>query len=266
MGNNIEIFKDKISRKELLVGTTISTNCPTNSEILGRCGFDFLWIDGEHSSMDNSDIDMHIMAACSAGCAPLVRVRWNDPAIVKPILDMGPAGIIFPLIKTADEARLAVSSCRYPPKGIRGFGPRRANEYSFTDSNKYLKLAAHEPMVILQVEHVEAVNNLDSILDVEGIDVIIVGPNDLAGSVGLLGQTSHPDVVELYEIIAGKCIKRGIPFGCATGTQDKQGLKDWMARGVSLITVEWDIGLLASGGRQSYTIVLETYNQFKIGK
>ncbi|MCL5070537.1 MAG: aldolase/citrate lyase family protein [Actinobacteria bacterium] len=123
MNNNLNRLREKFSKNELVIGTIVSTNCPTNSEILCRCGYDFIWIDGEHGAMDNVDIDLHIMAVSGSGCAPIVRVRWNDPVIVKPILDMGPAGIIFPWIRKAQDAELAVSSCKYPPKGIRGYGP-----------------------------------------------------------------------------------------------------------------------------------------------
>jgi len=263
MGNNLNRLKEKFAKKELVIGTTISTNCPTNSEILARCGYDFLWIDGEHGAMDNSDIDLHIMAACSTDCAPIVRVRWNDPVIVKPVLDMGPAGIIFPFIRTVEDVKLAVSSCRYPPAGIRGFGPRRANDYTFINGNEYLKSSESEPFIIIQVEHVDAVNNLEDILNVSGLDAIVVGPNDLSGSIGLLGKTRHSEVMKLYDKIAEYCRSKGILFGCATGVGDQEGIKEWINRGANLLAVDWDIGHLAFSGKHSYEVTLGIYNQLK---
>jgi 2-keto-3-deoxy-L-rhamnonate aldolase RhmA len=246
ISNNLIKIKDKISRGELVIGTSVQLADPVISEMLGGCGFDFIWIEGEHSTLDKRGIDMHIMAVSKSGIAPFVRVAWNDPVIVKPVLDMGPAAIIFPFIKTPEEAKLAVSSCKYPPKGIRGFGPIRANEYSMMDNEKYLKLSEKEPWIILQVEHVDAVNNLEKILKVEGIDSILVGPNDLSGSIGLLGQTRHPEVIKLLDRIAVECNKAKIPFGVSTGFNEKN-ITDWINRGISWIAVDGDSDYLVSG-------------------
>ena len=126
MTSNLEKVKEKIFNKNLVIGTHIKLPNPQVSEIIASCGLDIIWIDGEHGSMNTKDIDLHIMAIRSYGVAPFVRVPWVDPVIVKPILEMGPAAIVFPLIRTVKDAKLAVQSCRYPPKGIRGFGPNRA--------------------------------------------------------------------------------------------------------------------------------------------
>lgn len=247
MGNNLSKVLEKISKKELIIGTSVSLAEPVVSEILCQCGFDFIWIEGEHSALDKRDIDLHIMTIRNSGVAPFVRIAWNDPVIAKPILDMGPAAIIFPFIKTAEEARQAVRCCKYPPAGIRGFGPFRADNFSTMDGEEYLKLSKKEPWIILQVEHIEAVKNLEEILKVDGVDSIIVGPNDLSGSVGLLGQTRNPEVMKLLDEIAEKCIKANVPFGASIGF-NPENISDWIKRGVSWLSLNEDTSYLISGG------------------
>lgn len=262
MTNNLEKIKGKISRGELVIGTSVSLADPIVSEILSTCGFDFIWIEGEHSTLDKRDTDLHIMAVLKSGIAPFVRVAWNDPVLAKPVLDMGPAAIIFPFIKTAEEAKLAVASCKYPPVGIRGFGPIRANEYSLMDNDKYLKLSKKEPWVIIHIEHIDAVNNLDKILKVEGIDSISIGPNDLSGSIGLLGQTRHPEIIKLLDRIAFKCNEVKIPFGPSIGFNEKN-ITDWINRGVSWIALDDDFTYLVSGGLNCYKGALELFKKIK---
>jgi len=246
--NNISVISEKISKGEIPIGTVISLCDPEVSEIICSCGFDFIWIDAEHALLDKKAIDMHIMAVRASGAAPFVRVAWNDPVLVKPILDMGPAAIIFPFIKTADDARLAVSSCKYPPEGIRGFGPRRANNFSSMEINEYLKKSKSEPWVILQIEHIDGVKNLKEILEVNGVDCIVIGPNDLSGSIGLLGQTEHEEVIKLLNNISEICIESNTIFFPSIGFKNKKCLEDWIKRGANMLCLDWDVGLLRTGG------------------
>src|SRR5439155_26617319 len=125
----------------------------------------------------------------------LVRVQWNDPVLIKPVLDIGAAGVIVPSVSTADEARRAVAACRYPPDGIRGFGPRRPSNYGRLGGPEFCKAANEAVIVIIQIEHIHGVNNLDEILAVPGLTGILVGSNDLSGSMGHMGEPRHPDVL-----------------------------------------------------------------------
>lgn len=263
MNNNLARIREKISKKELVVGTLVTSSDPVISEALCSCGFDFIWIDGEHQPLDKKDIDLHVMAVRGAGAAPFVRVPWNDPVLVKPILDMGPAGIIFPFIKTAEDAERAVKSCRYPPLGIRGFGPRRANQFSKMDMDDYLEKSMKDPWVIIMVEHIDAVNNLEEIVKVEGVDSIVVGPDDLSGSIGLLTKTRHQEVIKLLDKIAGICKRANIPFGAGMGTADMRNIEDWINRGASWLLVDNDFTILTSGGKKSFqeTIKLSKHKQ-----
>ncbi len=263
MDNNLNKIRKKISENEIVLGTIISFSDPVVSEVLCNCGFDFIWIDGEHQPLDKKDIDLHIMTVKGAGSAPLVRISWNDPVRVKPILEMGPAGIIFPFIKTKEEAELAVASCKYPPKGIRGYGPRRANRFSAMSKEEYIEKAKTEPWIILIIEHIEAVNNLEEIVKVEGVDSIVVGPEDLSGSIGLLGQTRHPDVIKLLDKIAGICCDTGIPFGAGVSTLNQDDINDWINRGVNWLLLDNDYSSLYFYGKKSYE---DTKRLFDINK
>ncbi|MBM3708474.1 MAG: 4-hydroxy-3-methylbut-2-en-1-yl diphosphate synthase [Actinobacteria bacterium] len=263
MPSNLSRIKDKIKNGELVVGTLTASSDPVISEMLCFCGFDFIWIDSEHGPIDKKDIDLHIMTVRGAGVAPFVRVPWNDPVLVKPFLDMGPAGIIFPFIKTEDEAVLAVRSCRYPPKGIRGFGPRRVHNFSKIQMDKYLEIAEKEPWVILMIEQIEAVDNLEKIVRVEGVDSILVGPDDLSSSMGLLTQTRHPDVIKVLDRIAKICIEAKIPFGAGVGSSNIDNIADWIKRGASWLLVDNDFTILTTGGTKTYETTMKLFREIK---
>jgi len=251
-------MKDMIKRGETPVGICVSFCDCSITELLADCGFDFLWIDNEHASLHRENTLHHIMAARGTRTAVFVRVPTVDPVLVKPILEMGVEGIIFPFVKTAEEAELAVSSCTYPPKGIRGYGPRRAVKYGAIDTLDYIKEVPDNVWKIMQIEHFEAVNNLDSILSVEGVDAIIVGPSDLSGSVGLLGQPGHPDVMRLMDKIGEIAARHKKPFGVSIG-YNETAIKQWIERGINWIQVESDVSLLYRGG---ITVLKDTRELF----
>lgn len=254
MNNNLSKVKQKINKKQLAVGTHVVLSEPIISEILCSCGFDIIWLDWEHGAMDRKDINLHIMAVLSKGGAPFVRVPWNDPVLIKPILEMGPASIIVPFIKTVEDAKLAVASCKYPPRGIRGFGPCRCMDYGGMSVEDYLEKSKDEPWVILQIEHIEAVNNLKEIIKIEGIDTIVVGPNDLAASVGLLGKTRHKDVTKLMDRIAEICNEANFPFGISMGA-NMEDIVDWLNRKASWIVLEKDVSFLYQGGKNILNLI-----------
>ena len=263
MNNGLQKLKKKLDNNELAIGTVVTLNDPEISDMLCSCGFDFIWIDAEHGPLDKNMINMHIMAIRGAGVAPFVRIPWNDPVLIKPILDMGPAGIIFPFIKTAEEAKLAVSSCKYPPRGIRGFGPRRSINFFNMDIDEYLKISESEPWVLLQIEHIEGVNNLEEIVKVNGVDMIIIGPCDLSGSIGLLGQTNHPEVVKLYNRISDICKRAGINFFPAIGYENIENLVQWIERGASMLALDTDLDHIVGGGRRAISAAREASEKIK---
>lgn len=254
----LEKIKSKIQEKKPVIGTHVALGDIMVSEMLALVGFDFVWIDTEHTAMSREDVLHHIIAVNGAGSAPFVRVPNVDPILVKPILEMGPAGIVFPNVKNRGEAELAVKSCLYPPEGIRGFGPIRAQRYGLTDTLQYVKESSSQVWKIMQIEHVEAVNNLEEILDVDGVDAIVVGSNDLSGSIGLLGQTDHPEVKKLMDLIGQKASKSSKPFGVSMGYNPRV-IKEWIARGIQWIGAGGDTGYLFGAAREALNGTMELF-------
>ena len=175
------ILKEKLKKGQAVIGTFISLGHPDVTELLSRLGFDWLLIDGEHSPIGLETMQVMMQAMNGSNCTPIVRPQWNDMVIIKRILDIGAHGVLVPWVNTKEEAEYAVSACKYPPKGLRGWGPRRAGLFD----PDYLQTANDEILVIVQIETKEAVSNVDDILSVEGIDACFIGPYDLSLSFGL---------------------------------------------------------------------------------
>lgn len=211
--NNLEKFMKKARSGTPAAGMVITLNDPAVSELAADAGYDFTWLDMEHSPLTLTDAANHIMALRGTGCAPLVRVPWNEPGIIKPVIDLAPAGIILPMIRTADELRAAVSACRYPPEGTRGCGLRRAVHYGAKPTAQYFAESASEPLIIAQIEHIDSVRNLDEILAVKHLGSICIGPYDLSGSMGKFAQPNDPEVGRVIDEICAKAHKAGILVG-----------------------------------------------------
>ena len=189
--NNVDRFRQRLQQGKICVGTSVSLTDPIVSELAAEAGNDLVWIEMEHSYLDLRALLGHLAALRGTQAAPIVRVAWNDPVLIKPILDLAPAGIVVPMVCSGEEAAKAVGACRYPPQGVRGFGPIR-NMYGIETMEEYLAIASEQIMVFVQIEHIQAVHNLDEILATPGLDGVVIGRNDLTGSMGKLGQHSDP--------------------------------------------------------------------------
>lgn len=243
--NALEDFLKKIHSGNIAVGPVITFADPTVTEIAAESGFDFCWIDGEHGQMDRNTAMMHMMALKGTGCAPLYRVPACDHTEIKKIIDFAPAGIIVPMILTADDAAKAVAACRYPLTGNRGCGFRRGNRYGNIDIKEYYKLSESEPLVILQIEHIQAVENIDSILAVQGIDALLIGPYDLSISMGKPGAFDDPEVNSVFDLVARKALEHSKLLGVYTeGNYDR-----WIKRGVNFIGCINDTSAMMQGFR-----------------
>ena len=238
---------DKLAAGTLVIGTHIKTSDSTIVEFFGLAGMDFVWLDGEHPAMNIETVQRHTMAAQGVGMAAFYRVPWNDPILAKPVLDMGIDGIIFPMIRTADEAARAVAACRYPPDGIRGVGPIRDNGYGLYDMTWQIE-NARQVWKIMQIEHIDGVRNLESILAVDGVDAITVGTSDLAASMGLIGQTSHPDVLALLDELAATARQASIPFSMSAN-YDATLVQQWIDRGINWLSIGGEYDYMARGLR-----------------
>lgn len=241
-----EKLTKKLESGETVLGTLVSLGYPAITECIAQAGYDVIWIDMEHTAIDNESVLNNLIAARAGGTPAWVRLRWNDPVLAKPILDMGADGIIFPYVRTAEEARLAVACCSYPPAGIRGYGPLRALDYGAIPQMEYVTETYRNCKKIIQLEHIDAVENLAEIVNVEGIDGFIIGPNDLSGSLGLIGQVEHEKCRSVYEKMTAILRESGIPFGVATYA-DPAWLDYWKKLGATIFFCGADWGFLKDG-------------------
>lgn len=239
-------LRERLNSGEFLLGTHIHTGEPSLTELAGRCGFDYLWIDTEHTAVDYRTLQMHLIAAAAAGCPAIVRVPQNEPYLAKRVLDAGPDGIIFPNINSPEEARKAMDACLYPPDGKRGYGPVRAVGYGLERTEEYLASARGRVCRFVQAEHVEAVRSLEAILEVDGIDGVILGPCDLSGSIGRLGDMDCDEVQELIGRTIEVCRKRGVPVGVSLGACDGETVLAWKKRGVQFASAGSEYGFVAA--------------------
>src|SRR3990172_7659368 len=177
-------LKNKLKKKELTIGSWITFANSAIAEIMAKAGFDWLTVDMEHSSLTISQAQQLIQTIELCGVAPLVRVGENNPNLIKRVMDAGSHGVIVPMVNSKEEANNAVNAVKYPPTGKRGVGLARAQGYG-TTFEKYKDWVDRDSIVVIQIEHIEAVENLKDILSVSGIDAFIVGPYDLSGSLGV---------------------------------------------------------------------------------
>lgn len=187
-------LKEKLINNELTIGSWITIGHNAIAEIMVNAGFDWLTIDMEHSSITMTEAQGLIQVIDLAGCVPLVRVGANESYLIKRAMDAGAHGVIVPMVNTRADAERAVKAVRYPPYGNRGVGLARAQGYgnSFQEYKQWLEKYS---VVIVQIEHIDAVDNLEEILSVEGVDGFLVGPYDLSGSLGVPGDFEHPNVI-----------------------------------------------------------------------
>ena len=234
-------FRSRLKNGELLIGTLVSLPSPEIAEILAEVGFDWLFLDTEHG-VYNAVEAQAMLQAVGGRCAGVVRVPAADEVWIKKALDIGADGVIVPLVRTAEEAAAIVSACKYPPEGTRGVGLSRAHKYGI-GFDDYIKRANKEVAVILQVENRDAVNNIESIISVDGVDAIFIGPYDLSASLGKLGQVNDPEVIAAINHVRNTCISQKVRLGYFGATAE--AAQPYIDQGFTLITVGTDSLLMA---------------------
>ena len=236
---NAGTFREKARSGQMPLGCGVSFSDPTVTELISQT-LDFAFIDMEHNAHSLETVQSHIMATKGTDAAALVRVAWNDPVLIKPVLDIGADGIVAPLVRTVADVELAVSACLYPPEGIRGFGPRRPIKYGRTGDADYCRRANEEIICIVQIEHIDAVNVIDEIVRVPGLTAIMVGANDLAGSMGHMGDNQHPEVQGAIQTVVSSAHDAGVFPGIGLA-DDPEALIAWMKKGIQwvLMGVDW---------------------------
>ena len=242
-------FRQRLKSGERLVGTMVTMGTPEVAELLTSVGFDWLFLDAEHAPFSALDIQRFLQSA-GAKTPCLVRLPASREVPVKKALDVGAAGIIAPMINSADQAAAVVSMAKYAPDGTRGVGLGRAHGYGLT-FQEYVENANNQVTVVIQAEHIQAVENIEAIVQVEGIDAILIGPYDLSASLGRMGQVDHPDVVAAIDRVTQVCRAATIPLGVFGVTA--QAVQPYIERGYTLIVAGVDTLMLAGAAQQLLT-------------
>lgn len=244
-------IKQTLQAGQVSLGSWLSMAHPAIAEILAAAGYDWVVIETEHTAIDNSEVLRLIMAIENQGAIPLVRLASNDPIQAKAVMDAGAAGVIVPMVNTAAEAERAVKSIKYPPEGWRGVGLARAQGYG-TCFEEYVQAANRDSLLMVQIEHIAAVQNLAAILAVPGIDGTFIGPYDLSMSMGLPGQLHHPAVVAAQRQVLAATRARGLAAGIHLVHPDTAAaeLEQCVAQGYQFIALGTDILFLGDSCRQ----------------
>jgi 2-keto-3-deoxy-L-rhamnonate aldolase RhmA len=236
-------LKEKLASGQPLIGTWISLGHPDVAEIFSQIGFDWLLFDMEHGPLGLEVVHRLMQAMSTPGAVPLVRVARNDAVLIGQVLDAGAHGVMIPFINNADDARRAVAACRYPPTGTRGVGPRRAAQYgrAFHD---YIEIANDGVLVALQVETPQAVDRIEEIAAVPGVDVVIIGAGDLAMAMNCFQSREDGKFQGIFEKVRAACELHGVTPGMAY-VGDAEKARAFVRRGFRFIGVGEDTQLLA---------------------
>jgi 2-dehydro-3-deoxyglucarate aldolase len=240
-------LSDTIKKRKYLISSWINSGSPVVAEIMSTCGFDFLVVDAEHSAVNLPQVQI-IFQAIKAGnpnCLPMVRLPDNSYSETKRYLDAGARGVIAPLINSREEAEELVRSVKYPPLGERGVGFGRSHGYGF-EFEEYMKTANDDILICIQIEHFKAVERLDSILSVEGIDALFIGPYDLSASMGITAQFSHPNYLQAIDKIVSKSKEYNILPGIHVVQPNPSEVINNIRAGFQIIAYSLDITILGT--------------------
>ena len=236
-------FKKALKNGQTQIGLWLGLCSPYSTELLAGAGFDWLLIDGEHAPNNVQTILSQLQSIAPYPSQPVVRPPWNEPVIIKQLLDIGAQTLLLPMVQNAEQAKQAVRATRYPPEGIRGVGSALARASRWNRIPNYLQRANNEMCVIVQVETREAINNLTDILHVEGIDGVFIGPADLSADMGFCGDPNHPEVKAVIEKAIIQIRAAGLAPGILMAAPDIA--EHYIKLGALFVAVGVDTTLLA---------------------
>lgn len=237
-------FKQAIREGRRQIGLWSQLMHPLAADILKEAGFDWIVLDMEHGQNEIQDVMVQQMALAGGTAEPVVRPPWNDMVYLKRILDTGAQSVLIPMIDDAEAAARAVSFCRYPPQGVRGVASgMRANRFGRVKG--YHGLASEQICVLVQVESRTALENIDAIAAVEGVDGVFIGPTDLSTGLGHLANPNHPEVQDAIKHAVARCQAAGKPAGILTA--DNAAAERYLDWGYTFVAVGGDTGILANG-------------------
>jgi 2-keto-3-deoxy-L-rhamnonate aldolase RhmA len=243
--------KQALLRGEVQVGTWVTTlRTPQIAQMIATAGFDFLYIDMEHSCFSIETVGDLCFAALAAGLVPIVRPPAKDPHLLSRPLDSGAMGLLIPHVDTREEAEAVIKAIRFQPNGERGInlmGPHTA--FTRAKAEEYVRSTHAETLLLVQIESDTGIKNLDEILSVEGVDGGVIGRADLSTDLGLPGQTNHPEIVRRVEMLIEACRRHKKIPGLLV--QDVATAKEWISKGVRLVPYANEVSLLVNAGEQA---------------
>ena len=248
-------LKKRLREGAVTSGLWVSLPCPASCEVVAGSGLDWIVVDAEHTAMSAEMLHHMLMAFKGSETVPLIRVPWNDHVRIKQVLDMGWDGVVVPQVNSAEDAERAVSACRYPPVGTRGFGPRRAGNY-YRDQDEYVSLANESVICVTQIEDMRGAECIDEIMSMPGIDWIFVGSCDMSGTCGDFCNPDSPAVLSAIEKIFGAARAAGIPAGNCGGADSVGKSRRF---GCQLCVVGEDTLFLKSGVDNAVAAFEEAY-------
>ena len=242
-------LKARLAEGKPAIGILQSMPSPHLTQLLAYAGYDWIFCDMEHGPITIESAQAMITATKGTQTAPLVRVPWNLHWLVKPVLDSGAMGVIFPTIRTVEEAQAAVAAVRYPPVGVRGMGPHYAISRWGLSQQEYIDASDDNVMAVLLVEHRDAVEDIESIVAVPGIDAMVIAPYDLSASYGHRDGPNHPEVQAAIATVETAVLAAGVPLGgLAPKIEQARGM---IEKGYQLILAGMDRDLIADGAKAS---------------
>jgi 2-keto-3-deoxy-L-rhamnonate aldolase RhmA len=230
------------------IGSWIGFADPYSVELMSDLGFDWLLIDTEHFPIDRQNLRTILMATKGSDTTPVVRLSSNSVDHFQTALDLGAQGLVVPMVNSRADAVRAVEGCRYPPEGRRGFAPTRASRY-FQKLEEYVEKAKSEIALIVQIETPQAVDSIEEILTVPGIDGIFIGPSDLASFMSLAARITHPDVTALIDKLVDRACAHSKPYGLPSWSPEE--CMSYVERGARLMTIGSDLSFMAGAGRKT---------------
>lgn len=243
-------FRRALLERQVTLGSWMQIGHPAGAEVLARAGFDWVCVDLEHGIIDLESTGNIFRALNGFDCVPVARLPLNDPIWIHRVLDAGARGLIIPMVKTAAEAEAAVREAKYPPRGGRGFGYSRANLYG-ADFSAYIASANEEIAMVMQIEHKDAIANMDAILQVEGVDGVFIGPLDLSGSMGITGQLDHPQMAAALETYRSACRAQKKSAGLHIIRPDDKSVRRALDEGYTMLALGLDNVFMEQGARAS---------------
>jgi len=243
------IVKQKLSTGKVTLGGWVMIGHPASAELMASCGFDWVVIDTEHTSIGFEILENLLRAIELKGALPLVRLPGHDPITLKRCLDIGARGIIVPMVNSAQQAREVLAAAKFPPLGVRGASLCRPSEYG-ENFAAYYRDHNDDVLVIAMIEHLDAVANINEIVTVQGFDALFIGPYDLSSSMGIVGEFEHPKLKEALAKVQQAAKAANLPIGLHVVPPDLEQVRRRAAEGFQFIACSIDTQMILSCGKQ----------------